>query len=50
MNIFGKYDTFSVNSRIVPAIIVKTNIAKTQDTDIYINANENRNEEFKSKL
>lgn len=40
-NIFGKYDTFSVNSRIVPAIIVKTSIAKTQDTDICINANEN---------
>lgn len=40
-NIFGNYDTFSINSRIVPAFIVKTNIAKTQDTDIYINANEN---------
>lgn len=37
-NIFGINDTFSINSRIVPAIITKINIANTNNTNVFINS------------
>jgi nucleoside-diphosphate-sugar epimerase len=40
-NIFGNYDSFYPDSRIVPSIIVKMNNAKKLNTDLHINSNEN---------
>lgn len=40
-NIFGPYDTFSTNGRIVPAVINKINIARQENKSLIIHSNEN---------
>lgn len=40
-NIFGNYDTFVPNGRIVSALISKIHSAKQQNTDLYLDTNSN---------
>jgi nucleoside-diphosphate-sugar epimerase len=40
-NIFGDFDDFTINSRIVPSIINKINKAKIENKDTIINSNKN---------
>jgi nucleoside-diphosphate-sugar epimerase len=40
-NIFGSYDNFSVDGRIVSSIICKISEAKIGNTDVYIHGNQN---------
>jgi GDP-L-fucose synthase len=40
-NIFGSYDNFSIDGRIVSSIIYKIKKAQSNNDDIYINSNEN---------
>jgi nucleoside-diphosphate-sugar epimerase len=40
-NIFGFYDRFSIDGRIVSSIIYKIKMAQSNNTDIYINSNQN---------
>ena len=40
-NVFGKYDKFDINGRIVPAIIEKIKIAKVKNKDLFIDSNAN---------
>jgi nucleoside-diphosphate-sugar epimerase len=39
-NIFGSYDDFSINGRIVSSIIYKIYLANNNDCDVHINSNE----------
>jgi nucleoside-diphosphate-sugar epimerase len=41
-NIFGSYDLFSTNGRIVPSLINKIKIAKQENTTLIINGNEHK--------